>query len=90
MSRRWAWWSRMPAIPVSEEVRTVSDLLGLNPMEIANEGVFVAVVASGAASEALDACAPTGWEQEARCVGRVAAKIPRHGHHHERVWAAGG
>ena len=34
------------AIPVSDDVRTVCGLLGLSPLEIANEGVFVAVVAA--------------------------------------------
>lgn len=41
------------AFPVTPEVRTVSSLLGLNPLEVANEGVLVAVVEAGSEEEAL-------------------------------------
>jgi hydrogenase expression/formation protein HypE len=43
------------AFPVTPEVRTVSSLLGLNPLEVANEGVLVAVVEAGAEAEATAA-----------------------------------
>ncbi len=43
------------SFPVSPEVRTVSGLLGLNPLEVANEGVLVAVVDGSCAEEALAA-----------------------------------
>lgn len=33
-------------LPVRPRVKTVSDILGLNPLEVANEGVVVAVVSS--------------------------------------------
>ena len=64
------------AIPVADEVRTVASLLGLSPMEIANEGVFVAVVAADAAQPALDILHALPLGREARCVGRVAADSP--------------
>ena len=67
--------------PISDDVRTVSDLLGLNPMEIANEGVFVAVVAGSAEREALDALRahPLGSRRALRrpCFDEKA----RHGDH---------
>jgi hydrogenase expression/formation protein HypE len=59
------------AFPVADEVRTVSSLLGLNPLEIANEGVFVAVVAADAAQQALDTLHAISLGREARCVGHV-------------------
>jgi len=40
-------------VPVSGGVRTVAEILGLDPLEIANEGVLVAVVSRDAAGEAL-------------------------------------
>jgi hydrogenase expression/formation protein HypE len=50
------------AIPVRDEVRGACELLGLDPLHIANEGQFLAVIAAGDADEALDAlrAAPGG------------------------------
>src|SRR5580693_2176858 len=42
-------------IPVRDEVRGACELLGLDPIHIANEGQFIAVVASEQAQAALDA-----------------------------------
>ena len=63
-------------IPVTEEVRTVADLLGLNPLEIANEGVFVAVVDSRAEGEALQALHAHPLGTSARCAGHVSLGNP--------------
>jgi hydrogenase expression/formation protein HypE len=63
-------------IPVTEEVRTVADLLGLNPLEVANEGVFVAVVDAHAEAEALRALSAHPLSKSARCVGRVSLRNP--------------
>ncbi len=62
--------------PVDDDVRTVSEILGLNPLEVANEGVFIAVVS---ASEAEGACAalqkyPEG--RDARIAGYVTDGNP--------------
>ncbi|MGO9307670.1 MAG: hydrogenase expression/formation protein HypE [Spirochaetia bacterium] len=64
------------AFPVTDEVRTVSSLLGLNPLEIANEGVFVALVAGRAADRALEILHSRPLGTEARRVGRVSADSP--------------
>ena len=42
------------AIPVPEEVRGACEILGLDPLYVANEGRFVAFVAAGDAGRALD------------------------------------
>jgi hydrogenase expression/formation protein HypE len=65
------------AFPVSEDVLAVSSLLGVNPLETANEGVFVAFVAPDAEAEALAALASHPLGREARCVGHVSKKNPR-------------
>jgi hydrogenase expression/formation protein HypE len=44
---------REAALPISPAVRGASELIGLDPLHIANEGKIVAVVASDAADEAL-------------------------------------
>jgi hydrogenase expression/formation protein HypE len=62
--------------PVTDEVRTVSDLLGLNPLEIANEGVFVVFAAQGAEEEALNALRAHALGKFARCVGHVTRNRP--------------
>ncbi len=73
-----AWGIRMEEaeIPVSAEVRTVADLLGLNPLEIANEGVFVAVVDARAEAAALQALHSHPLGRAARCVGHVTRGNP--------------
>ncbi len=62
--------------PVDQDVRAVCDLLGLNPLEIANEGVFVAFVASDAAEKALSALRSFALGRRARLVGKVTPENP--------------
>ncbi len=72
----WGIETEEEEFPVTEEVRTVSNLLGLNPLEIANEGVFVAVVAREAEEDAVRALHGHPLGKEARCVGHVTASRP--------------
>jgi hydrogenase expression/formation protein HypE len=46
------------AIPVREDVRAACELLGIDPLYVANEGKLVAVVAPEAAAAALTALGP--------------------------------
>ena len=57
---------RESAIPVREDVRAACELLGIDPLYVANEGKLVAVVAPGAADSALDALGP-----DAAVIGEV-------------------
>jgi hydrogenase expression/formation protein HypE len=41
------------AVPVRDDVRAACELLGIDPLTVANEGKLVAVVSAGAADEAL-------------------------------------
>ena len=50
----WEFCSRK-IIPVRDEVRGACELLGLDPLHIANEGQFLAVVAAEQAEAALEA-----------------------------------
>jgi hydrogenase expression/formation protein HypE len=63
-------------IPVTDEVRTVSELLGLNPLEIANEGVFIAVVAKDAEAEAVTALRSQPLGKSACRIGRISSEKP--------------
>jgi hydrogenase expression/formation protein HypE len=60
-------------VPVRDEVRGACELLGLDPLHIANEGQFLAVVSADAAEAALDAVRGTPGGEEARCIGEVRA-----------------
>jgi hydrogenase expression/formation protein HypE len=61
------------AIPVRDEVRGACELLGLDPLHIASEGQFVAVVAAGAAERALGAVRAVPGGESAALIGTVEA-----------------
>lgn len=61
------------AVPVRDEVRGACELLGLDPLHIANEGQFVAVVAADAAERALAAVRRIPGGEAAALVGVVDA-----------------
>jgi len=65
------------AIPVQEEVRGACEMLGLDPLYVANEGKLVAIVAPSAARDALRALKGHALGKEARIIGRVTAEHPR-------------
>jgi hydrogenase expression/formation protein HypE len=58
-------------VPVRDEVRGVCELLGLDPLHIANEGQFVAVVAPDYADIALHALRSASGGEAAAIVGEV-------------------
>jgi hydrogenase expression/formation protein HypE len=57
--------------PVHDGVRGACELLGLDPLHIANEGQFLAIVAPELADSALDALRTTPGGEEARIIGEV-------------------
>jgi hydrogenase expression/formation protein HypE len=65
------------AIPVRDEVRGACELLGLDPLHIANEGQLVAIVSSQAADRALAALRAVPGGKAATVIGRVSAAPPR-------------
>jgi hydrogenase expression/formation protein HypE len=58
-------------IPIHNSVRGACELLGLEPMHIANEGQFLAVVAPEFAEAALAALRAAPGGQEAAMIGEV-------------------
>jgi hydrogenase expression/formation protein HypE len=58
-------------IPMRDEVRGACELLGLDPLHIANEGQFLAVVAPDYADIALNALHQTEGGEDARIIGEV-------------------
>jgi hydrogenase expression/formation protein HypE len=65
------------AIPVPGDVRAACEMLGLDPLYVANEGVLVAFVAEGQADAALRALRAHALGAEAARIGRVVAAHPR-------------
>jgi len=65
------------AVPVRDEVRGACELLGLDPLHIANEGQLVAIVSADATEEALAALRRVPGGESAAIVGRVDASPPR-------------
>jgi hydrogenase expression/formation protein HypE len=62
------------AIPVREAVRAACELLGLDPLYVANEGKLVAFVAPKAAEALLASMRAHEYGQEAAIIGRVTAE----------------
>jgi hydrogenase expression/formation protein HypE len=58
-------------VPVREEVRGACELLGLDPLHIANEGQLIAVVSETAAERALEAMKNVPGGEAAALIGRV-------------------
>jgi hydrogenase expression/formation protein HypE len=59
------------AIPVRDEVRGACELLGLDPLHIANEGQFLAVVAAEAADKVLETLRDISGGEESRIIGEI-------------------
>ena len=62
------------SIPVRDEVRGACELLGLDPLHIANEGQFLAVVAADRAGRALEALRATRGGGDAVIIGEMAVE----------------
>jgi hydrogenase expression/formation protein HypE len=59
------------AIPLRDAVRGACELLGLDPLHIANEGQFLAVIAADAAEGALNALRDISGGEESRIIGEI-------------------
>lgn len=64
------------ALPLRAEVKGVCELLGLDPLYLANEGALVLFVAPDEAEAALAAMQATPAGRDARIIGRAVAAAP--------------
>ncbi|MFQ6098691.1 MAG: hydrogenase expression/formation protein HypE, partial [Armatimonadota bacterium] len=64
------------AIPLAEPVRGACDMLGLDPLYVANEGKLVAVVPPSQADACLDALHRLAQGSEAALIGEVTGASP--------------
>lgn len=72
-------------IPVLDEVSSACELLGLDPLYVANEGVFLAFVAPEAAEAALEVLREDDKGRHAAIIGSVTAEHPRQVLYHSRI-----
>ena len=61
-------------VPIETDVHAAADILGLNPYEIANEGVFIAVVAREAAERTVALISNHIHGKDAAVIGTVAGE----------------
>jgi len=64
------------AIPISEEVRGACEILGLDPLYVANEGILIAIVPPNDAETALAALRRHSLGREAAIIGEITAEHP--------------
>ncbi|MBX2944511.1 MAG: hydrogenase expression/formation protein HypE [Cyclobacteriaceae bacterium] len=70
-------------IPVSEQVEGACELLGLDPLYVANEGIFIAVVAEHKANEALSIL--KSFHPPTSIIGTVTHEHPKQVIQHSRI-----
>jgi hydrogenase expression/formation protein HypE len=63
-------------IPVRDEVRGACEILGLDPLYVANEGKLIAIVAAEVADRMVDKMRQHPLGREARMIGEVQAEPP--------------
>ena len=63
-------------LPIREEVQGVCDMLGFDPLYLANEGKCVAFVPAEEAEAALKAMKSSPYGREARIIGETTAEAP--------------
>ena len=64
------------AIPISEEVKGACEILGLDPLYVANEGKLIAIVPPNQAETALAAMRRHSLAQEAAIIGEITTDHP--------------
>ena len=64
-------------IPLSEQVEGACEMLGLDPLYVANEGIFIAVVSARVAEQALALLRATETGRNAAIIGAVTISHPK-------------
>lgn len=64
-------------LPVQKQVAAVCEILGLDPLYVANEGVFIAIVDKEAGEEVLDFIKKHPKGKNAACIGEFTDEHPK-------------
>lgn len=65
------------AVPIDPQVHGACEILGLDPLYVANEGIFLAIVDASVAREVLQQLKASKFGQDAAIIGEVVADHPR-------------
>jgi hydrogenase expression/formation protein HypE len=65
-----------PSIPVRDTVRGACEILGLDPLYVANEGKLVAILPAEAADAVVARMRQNPLGRDARIIGEITAKHP--------------
>jgi hydrogenase expression/formation protein HypE len=63
-------------IPIDERVDSACELLGLDPLYVANEGIFISIVDPGIADNFVECLRKTQEGLNARCIGTMTREHP--------------
>ncbi len=74
--QKFSIWVREKDVPVEENVAATAEILGLNPLEIANEGVVIAIVAGPEAERAVNRLREHSRGRGATIIGEVKDTYP--------------
>ena len=66
------------AIPIKQQVKAVSDMLGIDPYEVANEGKVLMGVKGDLANETLEAISKDKYGKDATIIGEVIGSDKNH------------
>mgnify|MGYP003875144941 CR=1 FL=1 len=64
-------WLQEAELPIRDEVRSASEMLGLDPLELTNEGIAIIGVRPDLAEETLEAIRSTRYGRDAAIVGEA-------------------
>jgi hydrogenase expression/formation protein HypE len=64
------------AVPVREEIRGACEILGFDPLYVANEGRFITILPGIDADRALDILRKSTVDCTPICIGRVVERVP--------------
>ena len=67
---------QQPSIPIREAVQALSDLLGISPLEVANEGKAVLIVDPSLANRILETLRQHPLGRDAAIIGHVGTEYP--------------
>lgn len=72
-------------IPVLEQVESACEILGLDPLYVANEGVFMSIVEASVAEEFVSALRKLPGGKDAQIIGTLGAAHPKQVLLHSRI-----
>ncbi len=64
-------------LPLNDQVASACELLGIDPLYVANEGIFIAIVKKESAESVLDSLQKINKGKNARIIGEVTSDHPK-------------